>query len=152
MPSLTSEASLNGIDASSPSLEDKDPILRSIMQQADIDMEEIEDDVPDSLKELHPYAQNLTLSDVDSCVQLENATFSPETRGSREKVSAALLSDTTQTNTRHSSSFTVSAKHPSSVSAYSRARPRIKRSSTTLARLLPRKRSIPTSPSGKLSS
>jgi len=37
--------------------------------------------------QLHPYQRILTLSDVDSCVQLEEATFPPQERCTREKVS-----------------------------------------------------------------
>ena len=40
------------------------------------------------LAKLHPYARPLTISDLDSCVALENAAFSIEQeRCSREKVS-----------------------------------------------------------------
>lgn len=39
------------------------------------------------LDELHPYTQTLSLSDIESCVVLENAAFPPEERASREKVS-----------------------------------------------------------------
>lgn len=37
--------------------------------------------------ELHPYTQTLTLSDVDSCVILEEAAFPPHERATKEKVS-----------------------------------------------------------------
>lgn len=37
--------------------------------------------------ELHPYCQTLSLSDVDSCTRLEEATFPPQERCTREKVS-----------------------------------------------------------------
>ena len=37
--------------------------------------------------ELHPYTQTLSLTDVESCVQLEEATFPPHERCTREKVS-----------------------------------------------------------------
>lgn len=40
----------------------------------------------DHLAEIKPYAQSLTLSDLDSCVKLEDATFPPEERATREKV------------------------------------------------------------------
>lgn len=37
---------------------------------------------------LHPYTRPLTISDLDSCVALENAAFTnPEERATREKVS-----------------------------------------------------------------
>lgn len=36
---------------------------------------------------LHPYTQTLTLNDIESCVRLEEATFPPNERCSREKVS-----------------------------------------------------------------
>jgi hypothetical protein len=39
------------------------------------------------LRDLHPYAQTLTLQDVPSCVALENAAFvEPDQRCSKEKV------------------------------------------------------------------
>jgi hypothetical protein len=38
------------------------------------------------LDELHPYTQTLSLSDVESCVVLEDAAFPPNERASREKV------------------------------------------------------------------
>lgn len=37
--------------------------------------------------QLHPYLRSLTLSDVDSCVKLEESTFPPQERCTREKVS-----------------------------------------------------------------
>lgn len=41
-----------------------------------------------SLRSLHPYTRPLTVSDLDSCVALENAAFeNPEERCSPEKVS-----------------------------------------------------------------
>lgn len=36
---------------------------------------------------VHPYTQTLTLSDVESCVILEEAAFPPQERATREKVS-----------------------------------------------------------------
>lgn len=39
------------------------------------------------LDELHPYTQMLSLSNIESCVVLENAAFPPNERASREKVS-----------------------------------------------------------------
>lgn len=41
--------------------------------------------VKDSVKELHPYAQTLAISNLDSCLALENATFPEAHRGTREK-------------------------------------------------------------------
>jgi hypothetical protein len=40
---------------------------------------------------IHPYTQTLTLSDVESCVILEDAAFPPQERASREKVSQPYL-------------------------------------------------------------
>jgi hypothetical protein len=40
----------------------------------------------DHLAEIKPYVQALTISDVDSAVKLEDATFPPEERATREKV------------------------------------------------------------------
>ena len=37
--------------------------------------------------EIHPYTQTLSLSDIDSCVRLEEETFPPQERCTREKVS-----------------------------------------------------------------
>lgn len=36
---------------------------------------------------LHPYTQTLSLSDIESCIQLEDAAFPPQERCTREKVS-----------------------------------------------------------------
>lgn len=41
--------------------------------------------------ELHPYTQTLTLNDIESCVRLEEATFPPNERCSREKVSSSSI-------------------------------------------------------------
>lgn len=40
----------------------------------------------DSRSQLHPYAQTLTVSDVDSCTRLEAAAFAEGLRCTREKV------------------------------------------------------------------
>lgn len=46
-----------------------------------------------SLRSLHPYTRPLTISDLDSCVALENAAFqNPAERCSPEKVSPLRLS------------------------------------------------------------
>jgi len=37
--------------------------------------------------DLHPYTQSLTKSDIESCIKVEEATFPPNERCSREKVS-----------------------------------------------------------------
>lgn len=37
--------------------------------------------------ELHPYVQTLSIADLESCVQLEEAAFQPQERASKEKVS-----------------------------------------------------------------
>jgi len=42
---------------------------------------------PKGLAKLHPYTRPLTLSDVDSCVALEDVAFPENERCSREKVS-----------------------------------------------------------------
>jgi len=41
--------------------------------------------------DVHPYTQTLTLSDVDSCVTLEDLAFPPYERASRAKVSLSYL-------------------------------------------------------------
>lgn len=43
-------------------------------------------DKQDHLAEIKPYVQTLTVSDIDSAVKLEDATFPPEERATREKV------------------------------------------------------------------
>lgn len=50
------------------------------------------DGIPDKVKELHPYCAILGLSDLESCVRLENATFPEEQRCSREKVQSLVFS------------------------------------------------------------
>lgn len=39
------------------------------------------------LEKLHPYTQQLTVADVESCAILEELTFPPQERCTREKVS-----------------------------------------------------------------
>jgi len=51
--------------------------------------ENIQDDSNDST--IKPYVQSLTMLDLESCVKLEEATFPPEERCTREKVSPELL-------------------------------------------------------------
>jgi hypothetical protein len=47
---------------------------------------------PDSIGKLHPYTCLLTISDLESCVALENAAFPLEQeRASRDKVSKTIL-------------------------------------------------------------
>lgn len=41
----------------------------------------------DSVDKLHPYTRLLTISDLESCVALENAAFDAKERCSRNKVS-----------------------------------------------------------------
>lgn len=41
--------------------------------------------------DVHPYTQTLTLSDVESCVILEEAAFPPQERATREKVSQSFF-------------------------------------------------------------
>lgn len=43
-------------------------------------------DKQDHLAEIKPYAKSLTFSDVESSVKLEDATFPPQERATREKV------------------------------------------------------------------
>ena len=50
--------------------------------------EEHQRKAPPSNLNLHPYTRPLTISDLDSCVALENAAFTnPEERATREKAS-----------------------------------------------------------------
>ena len=51
--------------------------------------ENIQDNTNDSA--IKPYVQSLTMLDLESCVKLEEATFPPEERCTREKVSLELL-------------------------------------------------------------
>lgn len=44
-------------------------------------------DKQDAWAEIKPYTKSLTPSDVESCVKLEDATFPPQERATREKVS-----------------------------------------------------------------
>lgn len=59
-----------------------------------------------ALETLHPYTQQLTLADVESCYILEEATFPPQERCTREKVSvdiraASLVIASLRTFLRH---------------------------------------------------
>lgn len=45
----------------------------------------------EAIKHLHPYACLLGLSDVDSCLKLEEATFPEHQRATREKVGKPFL-------------------------------------------------------------
>ena len=67
-------------DSSNDGLEDES-ILASIMSQQN-----------EKRDALHPYVQTLSLSDVESCVRLEEETFPPQERCTREKVSCAAIS------------------------------------------------------------
>lgn len=64
---------------SAPPAEIKDRITR--------DMER-----DDQINEVKPYVQTLNLSDVDSCLKLEQAVFPPNEQASREKVSCFPIS------------------------------------------------------------
>lgn len=55
--------------------EDEESMINALSQQTE------------KRDELHPYTQTLTLSDVESCVRLEDETFPPHERCTREKVS-----------------------------------------------------------------
>ena len=48
----------------------------------------------EKLDELHPYTNTLKLSDIESCVRLEEETFPPQERCTREKVSLLVLKRT----------------------------------------------------------
>ena len=51
--------------------------------------------------ELHPYTQSLTLSDLESCVRVEEQTFPPQERCTREKVSLSTVSLDATLSRRH---------------------------------------------------
>ena len=44
-----------------------------------------------ALRSLHPYTRPLTISDLESCIALENAIFNEQERCSPEKVSPVLI-------------------------------------------------------------
>lgn len=46
----------------------------------------------DDRNELHPYVQTLSLSNLESCVALEEAIFPPQERCTTEKVGQSVLS------------------------------------------------------------
>jgi hypothetical protein len=51
-----------------------------------------DEEVSSKRNQVHPYTQTLTLSDVDSCVILEDLAFPPNERASRAKVSLSFPS------------------------------------------------------------
>ncbi|KAH0358107.1 hypothetical protein KCU83_g95, partial [Aureobasidium melanogenum] len=62
--------------------------LAALMRGDDEPKDKISRDMEkqDHLAEIKPYVQTLTTSDIDSAVKLEDATFPPEERATREKV------------------------------------------------------------------
>lgn len=94
MPPLAKEDELGAHSPADPSSED--PITRSMMfgklsAEDDTDMERPNDDMPQRLKDLHPYAQILSINDLESCLKLEETVFPPHQACSREKVSLPFL-------------------------------------------------------------
>ncbi|KAG9544904.1 hypothetical protein KCV01_g24695, partial [Aureobasidium melanogenum] len=61
--------------------------LAALMRGDDEPKDKISRDMEkqDHLAEIKPYVQTLTTSDIDSAVKLEDATFPPEERATREK-------------------------------------------------------------------
>ncbi|KAI9726608.1 MAG: hypothetical protein M1828_000975 [Chrysothrix sp. TS-e1954] len=57
----------------------------SKLDTMDIDFTPPSDDIPNSIKELHPYSQILGINDIDSCVRLETTCFPPHQACSRDK-------------------------------------------------------------------
>ena len=61
--------------------DDEDSMFRDIMQRNTAGTSKRD--------ELHPYTQTLSLSDIESCIRLEEETFPPNERCTREKVRCA---------------------------------------------------------------
>ncbi|CZT19512.1 related to polyamine acetyltransferase [Ramularia collo-cygni] len=73
MSSLSKVSERDSSYEQSMSQQDEDQMIATLSQRST------------QLDELHPYTQTLSLSDIESCVVLENAAFPPEERASREK-------------------------------------------------------------------
>ncbi|CAK4030845.1 acyl- N-acyltransferase [Lecanosticta acicola] len=85
--SLINEATLDGMSSLAPQTGNRK--ARPMETQAeDSSHLAAEDAISANAKrnELHPYTQTLSLSDLESCVRLEEAAFPPQERASREKL------------------------------------------------------------------
>ncbi|KAI9665191.1 MAG: hypothetical protein M1831_002201 [Alyxoria varia] len=87
LPQLAKEDQIGANSLSNPSSED--PISRSQLfghlDNDDFTTEKPGNDMPEQLKELHPYGQILSVNDVESCLKLEESVFPPNQACSREK-------------------------------------------------------------------
>ena len=97
LAALVKEDTLNGMPALTKSpdeFEDRSdaPTMdREAPMDADEEesmMSELASQRNEKRDELHPYTQSLTTGDIESCVRLEEATFPPQERCTREKVSS----------------------------------------------------------------
>ena len=77
MPELTKTPEAFEHNQPSMTAEDEDAMINALSERNE------------KRDELHPYVQSLKLSDVESCVRLEEETFPPQERCSREKVSSS---------------------------------------------------------------
>ncbi|KXT01180.1 hypothetical protein AC578_592 [Pseudocercospora eumusae] len=95
LSSLVNEHTLSGMSGLSR-VGDDDDDEQDTERAGPMDAHDEHDDDNDSIvtelsqrnekrDELHPYTQTLSLSDVESCVRLEEATFPPQERCTREK-------------------------------------------------------------------
>ena len=76
MPELTKSPDEDEhLESSAMNMEDEDDIINALSQRNS------------KRDELHLFVQSLTLSDIESCIRLEDATFPPNERCTREKVS-----------------------------------------------------------------
>ena len=94
MPPLAKEDELGETVRSPADPSSEDPITRSIMfgklgsADNDRDVDRPDNDMPERLKELHPYAQILSINDLESCLKLEESVFPPHQACTRGKVRA----------------------------------------------------------------
>lgn len=79
MPPLTK--SPDPVDEQTPGGIEDEGTLRDILSQRN-----------EKRDELHPYTQTLKLSDIESCILVEDETFPPQERCTREKVSHSTIS------------------------------------------------------------
>lgn len=78
----------NGDEVGQPGDYSDDANGRYVMiNNADDDGQQGEEDQTRTLRSLHPYTRPLTISDLDSCIALEDAAFAENERCSPEKVS-----------------------------------------------------------------
>lgn len=71
-----------------PTLTKSPEALDDEMPEGEMTIEDILAQQNPKRDELHPYTQTLKLSDIESCILIENETFPPQERCTREKVRA----------------------------------------------------------------